>query len=58
MTREFVEQWKQRHPSDTVTYRDIGCNPIPHVDESWIAAAFSSPEQHMTELREAIRLSD
>jgi FMN-dependent NADH-azoreductase len=58
ITREFVEQWKQAHPSDTVTYRDIGRNPIPHVDEPWIAAAFSSPEQHTPELREAIRLSD
>jgi FMN-dependent NADH-azoreductase len=58
MTREFVEQWKQAHPSDTVTYRDIGRNPIPHVDEPWIAAAFSPSEQHTPELREAIRLSD
>ncbi len=58
MTREFVEQWKQTHPNDTVTYRDIGRNPIPHVDEPWIAAAFSPPEQHTPELREAIRFSD
>jgi FMN-dependent NADH-azoreductase len=58
MTREFVEQWKQTHPHDTVTYRDIGLNPVPHVDEPWIAAAFSPPEQHTPELREAIRLSD
>ncbi|MGL5942524.1 MAG: FMN-dependent NADH-azoreductase [Waterburya sp.] len=58
MTREFVEQWKQAHPQDIVTYRDIGRNPIPHIDEPWIAAAFSSPEQHTPELREAIRLSD
>ena len=58
MTREFVEQWKQTHPGDTVTYRDIGRNPIPHVDEPWIAAAFSPSEQHTPELREAIRLSD
>jgi FMN-dependent NADH-azoreductase len=58
MTREFVEQWKQAHADDTVTYRDIGRNPIPHVDEPWIAAAFSPSEQHTPELREAIRLSD
>lgn len=58
MTREFVEQWKQAHPADTVTYRDIGRNPIPHVDEPWIAAAFSPPEQHTPERQEAIRLSD
>jgi FMN-dependent NADH-azoreductase len=58
MTREFVEQWKQVYSEDTVTYRDIGRNPIPHVDESWIAAAFSSPEQLTPQLQEAIRLSD
>jgi FMN-dependent NADH-azoreductase len=58
MTREFVEQWKQVHPSDTVTYRDVGRNPIPHVDESWIAAAFSPPEQHTPQLQEAISFSD
>jgi FMN-dependent NADH-azoreductase len=58
MTREFAEQWKQAHPNDTVTYRDIGRNPIPHVDESWIAAAFTSPEQHTSELRAALHLSD
>jgi FMN-dependent NADH-azoreductase len=58
MTREFVEQWKQVHPDDTVTYRDIGRNPIPHVDEAWIAAAFSSSEQLTPQLEDAIRLSD
>jgi FMN-dependent NADH-azoreductase len=58
MTREFVDQWKQAHPNDTVTYRDLGHNPVPYVDEPWIAAAFSPPEQHTPELREAIRLSD
>jgi FMN-dependent NADH-azoreductase len=58
MTREFVEQWKQQHPNDTITYRDIGRNPPPHVDEPWIAAAFSPPEQHTPELQEALRSSD
>ncbi len=58
MTREFVEQWKQQHPNDTITYRDVGRNPIPHVDEAWIAAAFSPPEQHTLQLQEAIRFSN
>lgn len=58
MTREFVEQWKQVNPADTVTYRDIGRNPVPHVDEPWIAAAFTPPEQRTPELWEAIRISD
>ncbi|MBE9079083.1 FMN-dependent NADH-azoreductase [Romeria aff. gracilis LEGE 07310] len=58
MTQEFVNQWKQAHPHDTVTYRDIGRNPVPYVDELWIAAAFTPPEQHTPELRDAIRLSN
>lgn len=58
MTKEFVEQWKQAHPEDSVTYRDIGRNPVPHVDESWIAAAYAPPEQLTPELQKAIRFSD
>ncbi len=58
LTKEFVEQWKQAHPDDTVTYRDVGRIPVPHVDEPWIAAAFTPPEQHTSQLQEAIRLSD
>lgn len=58
LTREFVEQWKLAHPNDTVTYRDIGRHPVPHVDESWIAAAFTPPEKHTPELRQAIYISD
>lgn len=57
-TREFIEAWKQAHPADTVTYRDIGRNPVPHVDEPWIAAAYAPPEQRTPELWEAIRISD
>ncbi|MDZ4872472.1 MAG: FMN-dependent NADH-azoreductase 1 [Chroococcidiopsis cubana SAG 39.79] len=58
LTREFVEAWKQTHPDDIVTYRDVGRNPVPHVDEPWIAAAFTPPEQRTPELQEAIRISD
>ena len=58
MTREFVERWKQTYPNDIVTYRDIGRNPVPHVDEPWIAAAFTPPEQRTSEQWNAIRISD
>ncbi len=58
MTKEFVEQWLKVHPDDTVTYRDIGRNPVPHVDEPWIAAAFTPPEQRTKELWNAIHISD
>ncbi|MEA5502922.1 FMN-dependent NADH-azoreductase [Halotia wernerae UHCC 0503] len=58
LTREFVEQWKQAHPGDTVSYRDVGRNTVPHVDEPWIAAGYTPPVQRTPELWEAIRISD
>ncbi|MBE9157240.1 FMN-dependent NADH-azoreductase [Nodosilinea sp. LEGE 06152] len=58
MTREFVEAWQQNHPHDTVTYRDVGRQPVPHVDEPWIAAAYTPDNQRTPELWEAIRVSD
>jgi FMN-dependent NADH-azoreductase len=38
--------------------RDVGRNPVPHVDEPWIAAAYTPPEQRPPQLQEAIRISD
>ncbi|NJK52213.1 MAG: FMN-dependent NADH-azoreductase [Leptolyngbyaceae cyanobacterium SU_3_3] len=58
LSREFVEAWKQSHPTGSVSYRDLGHNPPPHVDEAWIAAAFTSPEQRTSQMWEAIEISD
>lgn len=58
MTREFVEAWQQTHPHDTVTYRDVGRQPVPHVDEPWIVAAYTPEEQRTPELQEALQVSD
>lgn len=58
LSYEFVTSWKDTHSGDTVTYRDLGRNPVPHVDESWIAAAFAPPDARTPELLEAIKLSD
>ncbi|MDZ8091714.1 MAG: FMN-dependent NADH-azoreductase [Nostoc sp. DedQUE05] len=58
LSKEFVSAWKAAHPEDAIAYRDLGHHPVPHVDEAWIAAAFSPPETHTPELTEAIRISD
>jgi FMN-dependent NADH-azoreductase len=58
MTREFIEARIRAYPCDTVMYRDIGRNPVPHVDELWIAAAYKPPEQRTPELAQAISISD
>lgn len=58
LTRAFVEAWKQNHPADVITYRDVGRNPVPHVDELWIAAAYTPSEQRTPQLQEALCISD
>lgn len=58
ISNDFIHAWKQSHPDDTIAYRDLGHHPVPHVDEPWIAAAFTPPEARTPELNEAIKLSD
>ncbi|BCM89482.1 FMN-dependent NADH-azoreductase 1 [Abditibacteriota bacterium] len=58
LTNAFVEEFKSLHPNTTVSYRDIGHNPPPHVTEPWVAAAYSDPATHTPELQAAIALSN
>ncbi|MEH2125668.1 FMN-dependent NADH-azoreductase [Nostoc sp.] len=58
LSKEFVSAWRAAHPEDAIAYRDLGHYPVPHVNEAWIAAAFSPPETHTPELTEALRVSD
>ncbi len=58
VSKDFMTAWKQSHPDDTFAYRDLGHHPVPHVDEPWIAAAFTPPPNRTEELDRAIALSD
>lgn len=58
LSREFIKAWKIANPNDTVTYRDIGRHPIPHINEAWIAAAFTPPEKRSPEMWDALRISE
>lgn len=58
LTKEFITVWKQIYPGDTVTYRDLGRYPVPPIDESWIAAAFSPPDRVTSELAAALNISN
>lgn len=58
LSQEFIDAWKTSHPEDTVQYRDVGRHPVPHVDENWIAGAFTPPETHTPEAAAAIKLSE
>ena len=58
LTKEFVSSWIHQHPNDRVTYRDVGSQVVPPIDESWIAAAFNKSETLPTELANALQVSD
>ena len=58
LTRGFIEMWKQNHLQDTVVYRDLGHYAPPHVDETWIAAAFTPPEQQTDEMLKTLSISN
>ncbi|PQV63757.1 FMN-dependent NADH-azoreductase [Abditibacterium utsteinense] len=58
LTRALVAQLQLAHSDATVVYHDLGHNPVPPVDEPWIAAAYSDPATHTPELKQAIALSN
>jgi len=58
MTNVFAELWEQRHPGDTINYREVGQENIPHVTDKWIAGAFKPSELRNAEDLEALTLSD
>ena len=41
--------WRAAHPGGTVTYRDLGAHPLPHLDADTGLARVLPPEQHSAE---------
>lgn len=58
LTKAVVEQWKNDNPDGKVIYRDLSQKPLPFVDLPWIAAAYSTPDQHTPEQQAAIGVSN
>jgi FMN-dependent NADH-azoreductase len=58
LSQEVVDLLKAGHSGATVTYRNLGHEPVAPVDGRWIAAAFSPSEARTGELSDALALSD
>ncbi|NCJ06527.1 FMN-dependent NADH-azoreductase [Synechococcales cyanobacterium C] len=58
LTATFVATWQQQHPQAQVMYRDLGQQPVPHLDDTWVAAYEAEPEARTPEMQAAIALSD
>jgi FMN-dependent NADH-azoreductase len=48
LTKLFVTKWIEVNRDHTICHREVGQEPIPHVSELWISAAFK-PEELRTE---------
>jgi FMN-dependent NADH-azoreductase len=49
LTARAAAAWKAAHPDGTVTYRDLGADPLPHLDALSGTASMVPPDQHTPE---------
>lgn len=58
LTEIFTANWIEKYPNDSIAYRDIGQQDIPHVTEKWIAAAFKPAELRGDEDDQVLKISN
>jgi FMN-dependent NADH-azoreductase len=58
LTREFVTNGQNAHPSGRVIYRDLAANPPKPVDQSWIYAAHTPLEALQAEQKALLAYSE
>ncbi|EHN12583.1 FMN-dependent NADH-azoreductase [Patulibacter medicamentivorans] len=46
LTARAAARWQAVHPQGTVSYRDLGAEPIPHLDAAGGTARMLPPDQH------------
>jgi FMN-dependent NADH-azoreductase len=54
VAQTFRETWAAEHPGGAVTYRDLGAQPVPPLDELTAAAGFTPAEQRTPEQQAAV----
>lgn len=54
----FIEQWRQEHPADVITVRDLAANPIPVLDGELVGAMRPSDQPLTPRQQEALQLSN
>lgn len=58
MGARFLDEWRRQDPGVSVVTRDVAQDPLSFVDQSWIAAAFTKPEERTPEMVERLAESD
>jgi FMN-dependent NADH-azoreductase len=58
LSARAAERWKAAHPGGSVTYRDLGADPLPHVDAATAAARSVAPDEHTPAQARSWRLTE
>lgn len=58
LTELFKDNWKKKNPNDQFTYREVGLEEIPPINEKWIASAFINPNERTNENQTGVELSN
>ena len=58
LTERFVAAWTKNHPDGRVVERDLMKTDLPFVNQPWLGAYFTPPDQHTPSMKELLRLSD
>jgi FMN-dependent NADH-azoreductase len=58
LTEVFIDHWKNIHANPIIKLRELGNANVPHVNESWIAAAFKPAAARSAEEIETLKTSD
>lgn len=58
LTEVFIDHWKSRHNNPVIRFRELGNVDVPHINESWIAAAFKPEAKRSEEEIHLLRTSD
>ncbi|MFB9238068.1 FMN-dependent NADH-azoreductase [Plantactinospora siamensis] len=57
LTARAAAAWRRAHPGGTITYRDLGAEPLPHLDAAGGLARMTPPDRHTAEQRASWELS-
>jgi FMN-dependent NADH-azoreductase len=57
LSARAADAWRASHPGGTVTYRDLGAHPLPHLDTASGLARVTPPADHTPEEAASFRLT-
>jgi len=58
LAAKYVAAWKRQNPGGVVIQHNTAKEELPYIDEAFIAASYTAPEQRTAEQKTALALSD